>query len=92
MEADYVKANTMLSNLMQRISRTSDVEERNERLQLQNDDLVAKLRDLQRDFDIEKEKCLTLVNKNQELATKLQQKVVEIRSFSERQGSAGQIE
>ena len=71
MEADYVKANTMLSNLMQRISRTSDVEERNERLQLQNDDLVAKYRDLQCDFDIEKEKCLTLMNKNQELATKL---------------------
>ena len=53
----------MLSNLMQRISKTSDTEERNERLQLLNDGLEAKLRDLQSDLDIEKQRNESMASK-----------------------------
>ena len=54
LEADYIKANSLLSNMMQRISKSSDIEEKNERLQLQNDELFVKLTDSQNECAFEK--------------------------------------
>ena len=54
LEADYIKANSLLSNMMQRISKSSDIEEKHERLKLLNDDLLAKLTDSQNDCAFER--------------------------------------
>ena len=83
LEADYIKANSLLSNMMQRISKSSDIEEKNERLQLQNDELSVKLTDSQNECAFEKQKLENLQIKNQELSAKILDMSLELQRLQD---------